>query len=126
MSLGRTREVTKVLIVDPHEEIRTILTDLFKKRGYWIQAVGTAQEALTEVKKNPYHLAIIDIHLPDQSGAELVAEIRQINFNINCILTTGYSKAPPEESFNKGPKAHFGKPLAIEELVKIFQERLNE
>ncbi|MBI4223726.1 MAG: response regulator [Deltaproteobacteria bacterium] len=116
-----TREITKVLIVDDDEVVRTTLGDIFKKRGYDIKAVGTAAEALEEVKKNPYHFAVLDIHLPDKSGTDLLDEIRKINFKINCIMITGYSEETPEESLERGAKAHLTKPLKIEELVKIFQ-----
>lgn len=115
------REMVKVLIVDDDEIVRTTLGDIFKKRGYFIKAVGTAAEAVAEVKKNPYNFAVIDIHLPDQSGTDLLTEIRKINFQINCIMITGYSEETPEESFERGAKAHLTKPLKIEELIKIFQ-----
>lgn len=115
-----THEIMKVLIVDDDETIRTTLTDIFRKRGYFITAVGTAGEALEQVKKNPFHFAVIDIHLPDMSGTDLLEQIRKINFKINCIMMTGYSEESPEVSIEKGATAHLMKPLKLDQLIAIF------
>ena len=38
------KEMVKVLVVDDDPSIRTILTDIFKKRGYFVMAVGSGAD----------------------------------------------------------------------------------
>lgn len=117
------REIMKVLVVDDDEAIRTTLNDIFKKRGYFVATVATGAEAIEYVKKNPYHFAVIDIHLPDMKGTELLEQIRKINAKINCIMITGYSEEKPEESLAKGAAAHLMKPLMLDQLIAIFSRK---
>lgn len=113
-------EITRVLIVDDDEAIRMTLADIFKKKGYFVMAVGSAGQALEQVKKNPFHFAVIDIHLPDMSGMDLLEAIRKINFKVNCIMITGHSEEKPEVSLEKGATAHLMKPLKLDQLISIF------
>jgi len=78
---------------------------------------------LEQVKKNPFHFAVIDIHLPDMSGTELLEQIRKINFKINCIMITGHSEEKPEVSVEKGAMAHLMKPLKLDQLMAIFNRK---
>lgn len=116
-------EMMKVLIVDDDEAIRVILSDIFKKRGYFVQAAGTGQEALEQVKKGLFHFAVIDIRLPDMKGTELVEQIRKINFKINCILITGYSEEEEEATLKEGATPLLMKPLKMDQLIAIFNRK---
>lgn len=115
--------MTKVLIVDDDEAIQTTLGDIFKKKGYFIATAGSGVEALEQIKKNPFHFAVIDIHLPDMKGTELLEQIRKMNSQINCIMITGYSEEKPEVSMEKGATAHLIKPLKLDQLIAIFSRK---
>lgn len=119
----QTEAMTKVLVVDDDEVIRTTFSDIFKKKGYLVTTVATGKEALDQVKKTSFNFAIIDIRLPDISGFDLLDQIRKIDFRINCIMMTGHSDEDPNVSIEKGATAHFVKPLKVEQLLAIFQKK---
>ena len=61
----------RVLIVDDDRGFRSLLTRLCEEEGCGSVAVGTAEEALYSLENHAFDLAIIDLHLPGKSGAEL-------------------------------------------------------
>ena len=117
------REMTKVLLVDDDPNICQTLVEMFKRKGYFVAAVGTAKEALDQVKKIPFHFAVIDIRLPDMSGIDLLQQIWTINYKINCIMITGYPEESPAVSREKGAVDHLMKPLKVEQLIEIFNRK---
>ena len=118
------RELIKVLVVDDDPDICTTLKGLFKKKGYYVATAGTGGEALERMKETLYHFAIIDIRLPDMTGIELLEELRKTNFKTNCIMMTGHKEEDPGLSLEKGAKAHFLKPLKVEEVIQIFEKEM--
>jgi two-component system chemotaxis response regulator CheY len=73
---------TKVLIVDDSNFARNILKNSLKELGFWkileADAAKQAQSLLSEEEqvKDPVHLIVTDVHMPEMSGLELLKWIR--------------------------------------------------
>lgn len=117
------KEAIRVLVVDDDKDMQTTLAAVFEKRGYDVVCAGRATEALELVRKGPFHFAVIDIHLPDMSGTDLLEQIHKINFKINCIMITGDPQKSAAASLQKGASAHLMKPFNLDELVAIFNRK---
>jgi len=83
----------KILMVEDHPENRDKWTRLLKKEGYDVTATGSPQEACDILKRELFHLALIDVRLVnnedrnDTKGLELC---RQIEADIPRIIFTAY------------------------------------
>lgn len=67
------------LIVDDHESNRKMLMQRMRAWGVGGQAVSSGREALELLGKgNRYHLAILDMHMPEMDGHQLATEIRRL------------------------------------------------
>jgi DNA-binding NarL/FixJ family response regulator len=54
---------------------------------------GTAEEALKVIPRNPPHVVLMDIHLPNRSGIECTALLRQHLPQVQVLMLTVYDDA---------------------------------
>jgi len=113
-------KITRALVVTGDAISGAALKNIMGSNGYELTTVTTGAEALALVEETFYHFAVLDHHLSDMRGLELLEKIRKINGKINCIMMTDNSQDDPESSFMLGAKAQLLKPLGLEELKGIF------
>lgn len=74
---------SKILIVDDSSFARTMMKNCLRELKYWkILEAADAKQAQTlvvedEQKKDPVHLAIVDIHMPELNGLGLLKWFRE-------------------------------------------------
>ena len=66
----------RILLVEDHPESRRTLQRLIERRGHEVVAVGSAEEAELELRKQLFSFLILDWMLPGKSGVELCQELR--------------------------------------------------
>src|SRR3990170_1182879 len=71
--------IPRVVLVDDQRQVtRMLRTSLeLSGRAYDIVDVRSAEEALGEMDRGPVDLVVTDLRLPEMSGLELIARIRQ-------------------------------------------------
>jgi len=79
----------KILLVDDDPTILSTLTRFLTGQGYGVAAAASGQEALATLGQEEIPLAILDLMLPDASGLELLAHVRENSPDTEVILFTG-------------------------------------
>lgn len=85
----------RTLIVDDDFMVATIHRG-FTERVAGFEVVGvahTAQEALDSVQRLRPDLVVLDIYLPDQSGLEVLKQLRQLHPGVDVIMVTAAKDA---------------------------------
>ena len=104
-----------------------MLTAILEDKGYDIEAVGTAKEAIKTAEKNFYNLALIDIRLPDMEGIELLTRIKDTVPRVRKIIITGYPTLQNAvDAVNRGADAYIMKPFDVEKVLSIISEQLRK
>ncbi|MGZ3538373.1 MAG: response regulator [Thermodesulfobacteriota bacterium] len=80
----------KILIVEDSVSFRQLLKDALLSRFPMmeVQEAGDGTEALKRVKVSSPDLAIVDIHLPGESGLDLIKRLRAEYPNLKVIVLT--------------------------------------
>lgn len=80
-----------VLLVDDHPQVRRVTARMIQRLGYAVVAVETGAEALAVFHDQPdqFSVAMLDLHLPDMSGAEVFDAIRRARPDVRVIITSG-------------------------------------
>lgn len=67
-----------VLVVDDHPAVALALRLYFRRQGRFAVAAhaGTAADGLRALEAGPFDAVLLDLHLPDVSGVELVRAFR--------------------------------------------------
>jgi DNA-binding NtrC family response regulator len=117
----------RILIVDDDENIRKVLMAILEDKGYQMEAVGSAKEAIKRTDKKFYNLALIDIRLPDMEGIDLLMKIRETTPRMRKIIITGYPTLQNAvDAVNKGADAYVTKPFDVERVLNTISEQLRK
>lgn len=108
-----------LLVADDEAPIRDLLQSYFKKRGYTVSTASTEAEAVKVANEVPIHLAILDIHLGDADGFDVLAKLKENHPNLPVIIMTGmgFDDELLQEAIEKGASAYVSKTLPLEQLL---------
>jgi PAS domain S-box-containing protein len=112
----------RILLVEDHKDTRTSLEYLLHKIKHEVKSAATAKEALRLASEYEFDLVISDIGLPDQSGLELMQQLKN-KFNLKGIGLSGYGM---EDDIAKSRAAgfiqHLTKPIRFDDLKQVISE----
>ena len=92
-----------VLLVDDEEGILHSLKRLLRKEGYRLFTASSGAEGLEILKENDVHLVISDQRMPQMSGTEFFAKVKERFPDVIRIILTGYTDVDSiTESINRG------------------------
>jgi DNA-binding NtrC family response regulator len=84
----------RVLIVDDEPRIRELLLDLCPDLGLVPVAARSAEEAMRLIEAAPPDILILDLHLPQMPGLDLLEHLRQNHPHAPVIILTGFGDLP--------------------------------
>lgn len=90
--LGMVDEVVGqpvVLIVDDDHDLCHTLWDLFRDRGYRVCMAHDPAAAADRLKLRQHNVVLIDMKLPNGTGADVFRMVRQANPTARTVLVTG-------------------------------------
>lgn len=80
----------RILIVDDDRAICDYMQTLLERDGYQVKTMSDPTGVQPELKKNDYHLVILDLMMPKRDGIEVLREIRKQDRDIAVVIFTGY------------------------------------
>jgi CheY-like chemotaxis protein len=83
----------KILLVDDHPGIRELLRMILAHRGHDVFIADCGRKAISLVEQSKPHIAVLDLHLPDMGGLELLAQIHRLDPEVSIIVLTGSDRA---------------------------------
>lgn len=108
-----------VLVVEDDFMVASIHTR-FVERVPGFRVVGTAstgEHALAEVDRISPDLLLLDVHLPDISGIEVLRRLRAAGNDVGVVVITAAREADTVRAAAAGGAAHYlVKPFAFEDL----------
>lgn len=118
-----SRQAKSVLVVDDDATQRRLIADFLATRGYDCFQAATAEEALSELRKRPIHIVIMDVRMPGMSGLEALREIRESFPVLPVLLITAYADVRDAVSAIKdGALDYLAKPIDLNELAVAVED----
>jgi len=113
-----------IMVVDDEVEIATGLAEtLAALTGHQVVPFSDPYRALQSFLKQPYHLVITDISMPNIDGFELLHRMREQVPVCQFIVVTAHKTLEiVSRSRRLGAARVFFKPVDIEQLEKAVQE----
>jgi len=116
-----------VLVVDDEPLICWALKRHFSGRDMSVHTVGNCVEALGELREKPYGIVLLDIHLPDGSGLDLLKEIKEISPGTKVIvISADGTEQNRQRAFSGGAFQFIEKPFNINELGRVMESSFGE
>ena len=116
-----------ILVVDDDPKVQAMLSEILTDKGYSVKCVGDGKNAIAESFNQLFNLALIDIHLPDMEGTELLTKLRKTEPEMIKIIITGYATLDNSiEATNKGVDGYIVKPFDPKKLTSLIETKLKE
>jgi DNA-binding response OmpR family regulator len=119
----------KIMLVEDDTTMLALLSTLLGLEGYQVIPVKRGQK-LEDVFSDLLHekpsLVLVDVHLHDFNGMDLLDAIRQVSElnNTRVVMSSGMDYT--EECRKKGADNFLLKPYMPEDLIKMIRQTLQE
>ncbi|RMG41047.1 MAG: sigma-54-dependent Fis family transcriptional regulator [Candidatus Dadabacteria bacterium] len=113
----------KLLIVEDADSLRDVLSAVLQAKGYSVDAVSSAEEALNCFKENQYDCILADFKLPGMNGIELLTEFRKNNTRTPYIIMTAFGSIDiAVAAMKEGANDFLTKPFEPQVLCTVIKE----
>jgi DNA-binding NarL/FixJ family response regulator len=117
--------MTKIAIVEDNRVIRESLMEFVQTdpECECVYLCATSEEALREIPKRQPDIVLMDIQLPDISGIECTAQLKQLMPSVQIIMVTVYEDTERIfKALRAGACGYLLKRCTPEELVQAIRE----
>ena len=114
----------KILIVDDENDIAELISDILEDEGFKTDIRNDGASAISAVKENSYNLILLDIMMPNASGTEVCASIRNLTSAPIIFVTAKTQLIDKLVGFEVGADDYITKPFINEELVARVKAHL--
>ncbi|WP_434629228.1 sigma-54-dependent response regulator transcription factor FleR [Pseudomonas sp. Z1-29] len=111
---------TKVLLVEDDRALREALADTLLLAGHDYAAVGSAEEALLAVAREPFSLVVSDVNMPGMDGHQLLGLLRARQPQLPVLLMTAHGAVERAvDAMRQGAADYLVKPFEPKALLDL-------
>jgi DNA-binding NtrC family response regulator len=117
----------KLLIVDDHADIVTMLEDRLQASGYHTVVARDGPQALEQIEQESPHLVLLDLDLPTLTGLDVLKRLSHIKQaeHIPVVLMTAHGSIHTAvQAMKEGAYDFLTKPLDKEHLLIVIRKAL--
>lgn len=119
------RHQPHILVIDDDEVARESAQVLLARWGYDVSLAETGEKGVARLKESPPDLVLVDQQMPGISGHEVLAEVREFDPSIICVMVTGYATLQSAvEAIKEGAYDFLPKPFSPNELKVVVDRGL--
>jgi DNA-binding response OmpR family regulator len=107
----------RIVIVEDDLDITRLLTLELEEAGHEVHTFDGGMRGLAGIRELKPDLIVLDLGLPDVSGAEIARRVRRTEATPILILTAADDVATKVEMLNAGADDYLAKPFHVAELV---------
>jgi signal transduction histidine kinase/CheY-like chemotaxis protein len=118
-----------VLLVDDEEVVLEVGQDMLEAMGYRVRTARDGKEAIEVYRKNQDDIdfVLLDMIMPDMGGGDAYDKMKEINPDVEVLLSSGYSiDGQAKEILKRGCNAFIQKPFTMKELSGKIREVQNK
>lgn len=111
-------ERRRILVIDDEADIRESLELLLTGENYHVELAENAAAGLQKFDSGTYDLVLLDLMMPDRSGMEVLADIRERDKDTPIFMLTAYGSVEVAvRALKSGASDYFAKPWDNEKLL---------
>jgi DNA-binding NtrC family response regulator len=117
---------TRILIVDDELVVRDSLARWFESEDFEVLTAASAPEALEQLARSRFDLALVDIKMPGVDGIELQQRLLQADPDLPVIIMTGYASVETAvKALKAGAYDYITKPFDPDDLVHLVKNAVS-
>jgi two-component system alkaline phosphatase synthesis response regulator PhoP len=107
-----------ILLVDDDDSLTMLLGNRLRREGYEVNSCGDVAHARELVKDHIFEVILLDVMLPDRSGFEFCAELRDRNVQTPVLMLTARGGVSDRVTgLRMGADDYLPKPFEVQELL---------
>jgi two-component system, NtrC family, response regulator AtoC len=112
----------KLLVVDDEQSIRRLCMTIGGSLGFVSNEAESAESAITRLETDPPDLVLSDLKLPNQSGVELLKQIKALLPRTEVAIMTGHGSIESAvDAMKLGAYDYIEKPFRVEKMRLLLQ-----
>jgi CheY-like chemotaxis protein len=130
--LREQRRILRVLVADDSPTNRILAARLLEKRGHEVVSVGSGQDAVDQVAKEPFDVVLMDVQMPGVDGLEATEQIRAREADEGrprvpvVALTAHAMESHRRLCIEAGMDAYLSKPFHTDDLYAVVEATAGE
>lgn len=117
----------KILIADDQSANRVVLARILERAGHRVQIANNGEQALDALEDNRFELLVLDMHMPDLSGLDVIRQLRFMEARSthrtpSIILSADATLQASEAASDAGARAFLTKPIVVDRLLQTIAE----
>ena len=116
--MSLTLEGLRLLVIDDDDDLRSLLATRFRRQGALVREAEDGKAALQALHEDqPIDVALLDLHLPDCSGVDLLGQLKDQAPELEVIMLTAHGSLESAiEAMRHGAYDYLLKPVRFNEL----------
>jgi len=111
--------------MDDEQGILDLLTFELTSHGYQVVTAHDGEEGIEKFKEGKFNIVISDMKMPKLSGLDVLPVLKNIDPNVEIIMTTGFGTIDMAvESIKNGAYDFISKPYNLDELYSRIEKAL--
>ncbi len=108
----------KILVIDDEDTLRHFLRLHLQERGYHVAEAPDGDTAIRLIDREQFEVALVDLHLTDMDGLDIMRHLRQKSPQTSVIILTAYASVDSAvEALRQGAHDYLTKPFETAELL---------
>jgi CheY-like chemotaxis protein len=120
--------VPRILVVDDNACLADVVRRVLERSGHEVRVAATGLEGARRHREQAADLAIVDIHMPEMDGLELLVQFRAIAPEMPVIVMSGGVQTGGlnllADARLLGAFATLAKPFSVDELLAVVARAL--
>ena len=107
-----------VMIVEDDDLVRDMMDITLSQAGYRVTSAGSGESALDLLRRIKVELVLLDIHMPQMSGLDVLMAMGRMGRNTPVLMVTANRQAETvAEAIRLGCVGYMAKPFAPADLL---------
>ena len=119
--------MARILVVDDEAMVVNLFEGILRRLGHEVVAASTGRMGIEAYRRHRPMATILDLHLPDMNGIEVLTEIRAVDPCAPVIIWTGAgTEAWEQQARQRGVTEFLVKGFSLHELGAALQRVLKQ
>lgn len=123
--------LARILAVDDNKMNLAVINGLLKKTRMQVDCVSSGRECIEAVKKEQYHVILMDHMMPDMDGVTTLKTLQNMKDNLSkdapvIVITASAAVGVRDFYLRAGFKDYISKPIEVARLYQVIRKHLME
>jgi two-component system, NtrC family, response regulator AtoC len=116
-----------ILIIEDEAVLAKNIKTYLERHGYEAVSVATGEEGLEKLEAFLPDVVVLDYHLPNMNGLEVLARLRSVSPDVKVIMITGHATVEVAvQAMKGGAYDYLSKPVVLSELKLLVDRALGQ